>query len=152
MNRRSVRVGGTAAAGLVVFYVAVVGGFSGSLGHLVDQARRDWYYLAPIIGGFGLQVALLAELRRRRALHGRAAVAGGAGSGSSTVGMVACCAHHIADLVPFVGATGVAALLLDYRVPFMLLGIGVNAVGVTVAARRLAGLHQPSEARECAVV
>ena len=51
--------------------------------------------------------------------------------------MVACCAHHIADLAPFIGATGTAAFLTDYRIPFMIVGIGVNAVGVAIAARRL---------------
>jgi len=33
--------------------------------------------------------------------------------------------------------TGAAAFLIDYRIPFMIVGIGVNAVGVIIAARRL---------------
>jgi len=66
--------------------------------------------------------------------------------------MVACCAHHLADLVPFIGATGLAAFLTGYRVPFMLVGIGINALGVTIAARRLhqtAKVH-PEELVACA--
>jgi hypothetical protein len=54
--------------------------------------------------------------------------------------MVACCAHHLADLVPLIGATGVAAFLFDWRIPFMLVGVAVNAVAVTIAYRRLRGL------------
>ena len=42
-----------------------------------------------------------------------------------------------AGLAPFIGATGAATFLLDYRIPFMVTGIGINAVGVIVAARRL---------------
>lgn len=137
MNARSVRAGTLASAGLALFYVVVVAGASGSLDHLVDQARQDWYYLAAIVAGFGVQVALISELRRRHRLQHAAAAAGGAGAGASTVGMVACCAHHIADLAPFIGATGAAAFLTDYRIPFMIVGIGVNAVGITIAARRL---------------
>jgi len=137
VNARSVRAGTLASAGLALFYVVVVTGASGSLGHLVDQARQDWYYLAAIVAGFGVQVALISELRRRHRLQHAAAAAGGAGAGASTVGMVACCAHHIADLAPFIGATGAAAFLTDYRIPFMLVGIGVNAVGVAIAAHRL---------------
>ena len=57
--------------------------------------------------------------------------------GASTVGMVACCAHHLADLAPFIAATGAATFLTDFRVPFMVTGLGVNAVGVLLAARRL---------------
>jgi len=33
------------------------------------------------------------------------------GTSTSAVGMVACCAHHLADLVPLLGATGLAAFL-----------------------------------------
>lgn len=141
MNLRSVRAGALASVGLALFYVIVVAGASGSWAHLMGQARQDWYYLVPIVAGFGIQVALISELRHRHRLQRAAAAAGGAaggaGAGASTVGMVACCAHHIADLVPFIGATGAAAFLTDYRVPFMVVGIGVNAVGVTIAARRL---------------
>lgn len=137
LDRRSRRIGLLAAGGLALFYAVVVGGASGSLNHLADQARRDWYFLAFIIGGFGLQVALAAELRRRHRLQHAAAVATGTGSGASVVGMVACCAHHLADLAPFIGATGAATFLLDYRIPFMVTGLGVNTLGVAVAVRRL---------------
>lgn len=158
MTPRSVRAGVLAVAGLALFYVAVVAGASGSWQHLTDQAANDWYYLAPIMGGFGLQVALVAELRRRHRLNRTAAAAGSAGAGASTAGMVACCAHHIADLAPFIGATGAAAFLIDYRVPFMLVGIGVNAVGVAIAARRLrrtivhhaASAHEHQDGQACA--
>ena len=51
--------------------------------------------------------------------------------------MIACCAHHIADLLPFLGASGAAAFLYDYKIWFVLIGVGVNAVGVMVATRRL---------------
>ena len=137
MNPRSVRSAALAAAGLALFYLVVVWAASGSFDHLVDQARRDWYFLAAIIGGFGVQVGLVSELRRRHRLQHTAALAGGAGMGASTAGMIACCAHHIADLAPLIGATGAATFLTAYRIPFMVLGIGINAVGVAVAARRL---------------
>ncbi|HVT75882.1 MAG TPA: hypothetical protein VHD87_02545 [Acidimicrobiales bacterium] len=137
MNPRSLRSGALAATGLALFYVTVVWWASGSFGHLVDQAAKDWYFLALIVGGFGTQVALVSELRRRHRLLHADAVAGGAGMGASTAGMVACCAHHIADLAPFIGATGAATFLTNYRIPFMVVGIGVNAIGVARAAQRL---------------
>ncbi len=145
MNLRSVRTAAIATAVLALFYVGVVWGASGSFDHLVEQARLDWYYLAVIMGGFGLQVALVSELRRRQRLQRSVAVAGSAGMGASTAGMIACCAHHIADLAPFIGATGAATFLIDYRVPFMIVGVGVNAVGVAIAARRLHLTPKPRE-------
>ena len=147
MSPRSVQVGALASAGLALFYVLVVAGASGSWSHLGDQASRDWYYLVPIVAGFGTQVALLSELRRRHRLDHGATAVGGAGAGASTAGMVACCAHHLADLAPFIGATGAAAFLTDYRIPFMAVGIGVNAAGIAVAARRLGrtpSIHEDS--------
>ena len=137
MNARSVRTAGIATVTLLVFYVGVVWAASGSFNHLVDQARRDWYYLAMILGGFAIQVALVSELRRRHRLQHSAAVAGGAGMGASTAGMVACCAHHIAELAPFIGATGAATFLIEYRIPFMIVGIGANIIGIAFAAHRL---------------
>jgi hypothetical protein len=93
--------------------------------------------LVLIISGFGTQVALFSELRQRIRTQQDMVVASSAGTSASAVGMIACCAHHLADLVPFIGATGLAAFVLDYRVPLMLLGIGVNATGVGLATRRL---------------
>lgn len=154
MSVRSVRAGVLGSLGLALFYVAVVAGASGSWEHLVDQAGQDWYYLVLIVAGFGIQIAIMSELRHRHRLHHGDAAAGGAGAGASTVGMVACCAHHIADLAPFLGATGAAAFLTDYRIPFMLAGIGVNAAGILIAGRRLAHtptflVHDAEEAETC---
>ena len=96
--------GAAASAAMTLFYVAVVLGASRSIDHLTDQVGADWYLLLPIVAGFGVQVGLLVELRRRQRMHRSVVAAGAAGAGASTVGMVACCAHHLADLLPLVGA------------------------------------------------
>ena len=153
MSARSVRFGAFGAAGLAVFYALVVGLASGSVSHLADQTRQDWYLLVPIIAGFGVQVGLMAELRRRHRLHRAAMAAGGTGTAGSAAGMVACCAHHLADLAPFLGASGAATFLYDRRVAFMLGGLAVNAVGVAVAVRKLQRVpvssHEHEEVLEC---
>ena len=64
-----------------VLYVLVVALASGSCDHLVEQLRADWYLLALVVAGFGTQVTLLAELRRRHRLQATAAAASGAGVG-----------------------------------------------------------------------
>lgn len=137
VGRRSLQWGLAASAALALFYALVVGLASGSVDHLLDQARGDWYLLVAILAGFGTQVALVVELRRRHRLSHGALATGGTGTGASAVGMVACCAHHLADLLPVLGATGAAAFLLDWRIPFMVAGIAVNALGIAAAARRL---------------
>ena len=152
---RSVGFGVIAAAAMAAFYVAVVWGASGSWGHLRDQAGADWGYLLFILAGFGTQVALLVELKARHRMDRAATTASGAGAGASTVGMVACCAHHIADLLPILGATGGATFLTDQRVPAMLAGITITAIGVAIAARRLRSVTRPDASQlgvdECVV-
>lgn len=149
MNGRSLRWGATASGALTAFYVAVVAG-SGGREHLVDQARTDWWLLTPIILAFGTQVALSVELRHRhRAQH--LAATTGAGTGASAIGMVACCAHHLVDLVPLLGAAGVAGFLFDWRIPLMVAGLAVNLVAVAIAGRRLAHVTHPRRgAMSCA--
>jgi hypothetical protein len=143
VSRRSFRAGVLAAAGLGAFYAGVIAWASG-VSHLADQAGADWPYLAAIVAGFAVQVALLVELRHRRQARAVDQAAAGAGAGASAVGMVACCAHHLADLAPVVGVSAAAAFLTDWRIEFMLAGIAVNALGVAVAAHRLwADVHTP---------
>lgn len=140
ISARSIRHGAIAAAAMALFYLVVVRAASGSWTHLADQARQDWYYLVAIVAGFGTQITLASELRRRHRLGRSAAATGGVGAGASTAGMIACCAHHLAELFPLVGAASAAGFLTDYRVPFMLAGIVINGVAVIVAARALGSM------------
>jgi len=50
----------------------------------------------------------------------------------STVAMVACCAHHVTDVLPILGLTAAAAFLAEYRIPFMLIGLGTTLIGIAV--------------------
>lgn len=136
-STRSIVHGAIAASAMALFYIAVVRAASGSWGHLADQVRQDWYYLAAIVLGFGTQVALVSELRQRHHFNEHATITGGVGAGASTVGMVACCAHHLADLFPIIGAASAAGFVTDYRIPFMLVGIAINTVAVILVARQL---------------
>ncbi len=139
---RSIRHGLIALVAMALFYVVVVRAASGSWNHLADQLRQDRYYLAAILVGFGTQVALVSELRHRHR-HGRgAALTAGVGAGASTAGMIACCAHHLAELLPVIGAASAAGFLTDYRIPFMLVGITINAVAVVLVARRLGYMNR----------
>jgi hypothetical protein len=62
---------------------------------------------------------------------------GGAGTGgvaastsTSTAAMLACCAHHLADVLPIVGVSGAAIFLNAYKTPLLCLGIVTNLVGI----------------------
>ena len=83
-----------------------------------------------------VEVALLITLRERQRARA-AAAAVGTGAGASVVGMLACCAHHLADIAPLVGVNLAATFLATYRVPFMAVGIAVNAIAVTITVHKL---------------
>lgn len=51
--------------------------------------------------------------------------------------MVACCAHHVADVLPIVGLSGLAVFLVEFRTPLMLFGLATNALGIVVMLREL---------------
>jgi hypothetical protein len=44
--------------------------------------------------------------------------------------MLACCAHHLADILPIVGLSGAAIFLNAYKTPLLWLGILMNLAGV----------------------
>lgn len=70
-----------------------------SFRHALQQLRADAVWVALVAGGLGLQTGLY--LRVRQIVKGRSAggqARTGAGTGTSTAGMVACCAHHLTDL------------------------------------------------------
>jgi uncharacterized membrane protein YidH (DUF202 family) len=46
--------------------------------------------------------------------------------------MVACCAHHVTDVLPILGLTAAATFLAQYRTAFMLVGLGMTLVGIAV--------------------
>ena len=145
VHRRSVVIGALAAAGLAAAFVGVVAGTAGWQ-HLNTQVASDWWLLFPLLAGFGTQVTLMVELRHRHRLMQAAAVSVGAGAGVSGVGMVACCAHHLADLAPLAGATGVATFLTDAQRPLMLGGLALNVLAVAYAVRLIYRTPVTSEA------
>lgn len=104
--------------------------------HAVELFWQDKFLVAPILAGFGTQVGLYTFLKI--GLHTTAYGAGamtGAGGGTSTAAMVACCAHHITDVLPLVGLSAATTFLANYKVPFMLLGLAMNLVGIVIAVR-----------------
>ena len=99
--------------------------------HAIELFWQDKLLVAPIIAGFGIQVGLYTFIKV--GLHAGARGMGtmtGAGGGTSTVAMVACCAHHVADVLPILGLTAAATFLAAYRITFMLVGLSTTLLGI----------------------
>ena len=126
---------GVASGGaLLVFYLGLITLAQG-WGHAVEQLTADRWFVGAIMVGFGLQVGLFTHLRALHAQQLRAAAGGTAVStGTSAAAMLACCAHHLADVFAVLGIAGASTFLTEYKVPLLWLGIGMNGVGVTYLA------------------
>ncbi len=46
--------------------------------------------------------------------------------------MAACCAHHLTDVLPNLGLSGLATFLASYQVLFIVIGVLSNVVGITI--------------------
>ena len=140
-------VGALGALFLIGLYLGIVT-WAQDWGHARELLWGDRYFVAAIAAGFGTQVGLFVYLREIMHRHrlGTSAAVTATGAGTSSVAMVACCAHHVADIVPVLGLSGLAIFLNDYRSFFMGLGLGINGVGIALMLRlvwrerRLGGL------------
>ena len=127
--------------GVYIFILTVFQDFS----HAMQQAAQDWLWVGLVALGFGTQIGLYAYLRViiHAAKAAGATAMTGAGTGTSTLGMIACCAHHLTDIAPLVGLTGAGGLsgaigfFTEWKYAFIGLGLVMNAIGIVVTLRTI---------------
>jgi hypothetical protein len=127
---------GLAGAGLLALLYFGIVSWAESPQHAVALFWQDRWIVIPIILGFGVQAALFTILKKQLfvpvATTGPSGALTGAGGGTSTVAMVACCAHHLTEVLPILGLTAAATFLAEYRPAFMLMGLGTTLLGITL--------------------
>lgn len=125
---------GLAGAGLLTLIYFGIVSWAESPQHAVELFWEDRWIVFPIILGFGVQAALYTILKKRLfvpvTVNGPSGALTGAGGGMSTVAMVACCAHHVTDVLPILGLTAAATFLAEYRTAFMLIGLSTTVLGI----------------------
>ena len=140
MTRRvalSIGLGLLGALALVGLYLGIVTWAQGA-DHALELLWSDRLFVGLISVGFGTQVGLFTDLQLLQRAMARESVAlAGAGTATSSISMVACCAHHLADVLPILGLSGLAVFLVQFRTPLMLLGISTNIAGIAVMLRQL---------------
>lgn len=146
IGARSVAAGIVAAAALLGVYVAIISLTQG-IQHALEQLAADALFVGLIAAGFGIQIGLFVELRTVDRRHRAAAGVTAASTGTSAAAMLACCAHHLVDLLPLVGLSAAAVFLNAYKTPLFLVAIAMNVIGIVVIARQLRRAR-----RACALV
>jgi hypothetical protein len=140
MKKRILLPFGTGLVGMLLLmgiYLGIVS-LAESPAHALDLFWQDKALVIPIMLGFGTQVGLYTLLKKGLYMPMRVAASGAttaAGGGMSTVAMVACCAHHVTDVLPLVGLTAAATFLANWKVPFMIVGLLTNLIGIIVMLR-----------------
>lgn len=143
---RSLVAGVLGGVGLLAVYLGIISVAQG-FDHALEQLAADAIFVSLIAVGFGTQIVLFVELRSVASVHRSAAAVTAAGTGTSAAAMLACCAHHVVDLLPILGMSAAAVFLNEYKTPLFLVSLGINLAGVIIIARQLRQAR-----RVCAVV
>lgn len=104
--------------------------------YALKQFSLNQWYVVPIWIAFGIQAALYAILRFRLFVpttstsHTGALM--GTSGGTSVTAMVACCLHHVTDVLPILGVSAAATFLTRYQRPFMLFGLSMEIIGIVI--------------------
>ncbi|MGQ9629077.1 MAG: hypothetical protein ACUVXI_02025 [bacterium] len=147
-NNKPIIFGVGGAMGLLIIYFGVLT-LVNSFGHALEQLSGMWYWILILVIGFGVQLGLYSYIRfniRKKVVGTTAEVA--TTGGISTGSMIACCAHHVADVLPMIGLSAAAIFLSKYQMPFILLGIFSNLVGIAMMLNIIQkhGLYPPKSA------
>ena len=140
-----------AASGLLAIYFSILGLLSGWR-FTILQFGEFWPYITALAFGFGIQVGLFLYLRR--SVHaatrtGRVVAATGSSSG---IAMLSCCTHYLVNLLPVLGASGLASLVGQYQVELFWVGLAANLAGIAYMANRIRAFSRDNSfARRAAI-
>lgn len=130
---------GLAASVLLLgIYFAVLSLVSG-WGFAASQFAQFRYFIVTLAVGFGIQIGLYRYLKVKHSLRhgdtsGRVVAATGT---TSTAAMISCCAHYLVNILPILGATGIATIAAQYQVKLFWIGIAFNLAGIAFISSRI---------------
>lgn len=120
---------------LLGFYFGIVS-LAADFRHAVDELLTLWYWIVPLVVGFGVQAGLFAYVKGYAKVASASAKGSIAASGGlSTISMAACCAHHVTDFLPLLGLSAAALFLTQYQTVFLTVGVVSNLIGINLMFR-----------------
>ncbi len=125
---------------VVIFNISIASLAEGSLksGYSAFLSNGIFVYLIPL--AVGVQMGLFRHHRNMTAekkLCGSEKV-GITGSVTSSLTMLACCLHHVSDLLPTVGfILATSSFLIQYRDTIIIIGLLANVAGSAYIARAI---------------
>jgi hypothetical protein len=137
------------AIGLFSFYFLVLFTLTGDANFPWQQFSLFQPWMSLLVVGFGLQLTLFSLVKQGvRIGMGRpegkdSTFVAGSNTAISGVSMVACCAHHLVELIPVLGLAGVALFLGNYQKELLLVGMAANMFGIGFMVWHLFGKESP---------
>ncbi len=119
---------GLGASGSLLGFYLLIASLLGGFSFAIDNFVKLWYWMIPLIVGFGIQIGMFFYVKD--VMHAKAAGQAATSTGISAASMIACCAHHIADIAPFLGIAALGLFLTKYQSTFLLMGILSNILGI----------------------
>jgi hypothetical protein len=105
--------------------------------YALEQFSRYRFFIISLALGFAAQIGLYIYLRsliKGRCSSGKVLLVSG---GASTTSMVSCCVHHLATVIPVIGATGFVSTISQYQTALYWIGLGFNAFGIVFIVSRI---------------
>jgi len=133
--------GAASTLGLLIFYFVILTLISGQ-NFAWAQFSQFWYFIVSLALGFGIQVGLYVYLKtilRAKSAAGKVIAVSGTTSG---VAMVSCCAHYLANILPVLGAAGVASFVGQYQTEFFWVGLAFNLGGIMFIVKKIHRVRQ----------
>lgn len=124
--------------GLLALYFLTMTLLTRSPQAAIEQFKNLWWIMLPLTAGFGIQLSLYTKLRQ--ALQERAKRFVTASGATSAVGMLACCTHHLTDVLPLLGLSAVSIFLTQFQIPILIFSLLMNITGIVLIKRRLNSL------------
>jgi len=129
-------IGILGSGGLFLFYYLTLLLITKDPIHPLSQMKLYQPWMNILILGFGIQIGLYYLLKQgiqfqiNNKNKQEATAVAGTGAAVSGISMAACCAHHVADLIPILGISGAALFLTEYQQELLILGVIANAFGI----------------------
>ncbi|KKS97984.1 MAG: hypothetical protein UV73_C0004G0126 [Candidatus Gottesmanbacteria bacterium GW2011_GWA2_43_14] len=126
-------MGIVASSFLLTFYFFLMRLLTGSFETAWWQFSTLWPYMTSLSAGFGIQSGLYVSLKNKIKGGSRKMMVGN--SSTSTLGMIACCAHHLTDVLPLLGLSLLTSLLIQFQKEILLLAILSNLASIIYLIR-----------------
>lgn len=134
---KSIFFGILGSISLLALYFAIMALARSSLSEALLQLKTVIAWVIPLIITFGIQVGLFVYIKdcaKKHAVSGKSTTVSAATSGTA---MIACCAHHLTDILPIFGLSVLSTFLAKYQVWFLGIGIASNIAGILLLIKEL---------------